>query len=323
MPGGRLTATRATGSERRRGGSWDVCASTQAPARRGLTGEPGVPPCALTSARGAEDFRAPARSRRARAVLGRLRRGRLLDLHRARDHRPARAGPHARGARPRRRPLPRRLALLRRGHDGDSRDRWRRHLRPSGVQRPRRLPDRLGALPRLPDRDRAFGALHAALPRGGAQVAVARAQSVGRRGRGRRDHGRRCDQAGSALRVLPLRDLRRRARPLDAADARRARLRIPVLRRGAHPRDLDRIAPELAPDRLRAPARDARLYGSRDRRQPRRGGARARPGPAAEPLLRDRARRRDLRRDRARGPLRVPGAGRHDQPRHATGSTRR
>ena len=34
------------------------------------------------------------------------------------------------------------------------------------VERPRRLHDRLGALPRLPDRDRALGALRPALPRG-------------------------------------------------------------------------------------------------------------------------------------------------------------
>ena len=53
--------------------------------------------------RGAEDSRAPAGPRRARALLGRLRRDRLLDLLRARDHRPARARPHARGARARRR----------------------------------------------------------------------------------------------------------------------------------------------------------------------------------------------------------------------------
>src|SRR3712207_8264203 len=40
-----------------------------------------------------------------------------------------------------------------------SRDRRRRDLRPPRVQRPRRLRHRLGALPRLPDRDRAVGAV--------------------------------------------------------------------------------------------------------------------------------------------------------------------
>ena len=42
-------------------------------------------------------------------------------------------------------------------------------LRPPRVQRPARLRHRLGALPRLPDRDRALGALPAALPRHGAR----------------------------------------------------------------------------------------------------------------------------------------------------------
>ena len=62
-----------------------------------------------------------------------------------------------------------RLALVRRGDGRDPGDRRRRDLRPAGVQRPARLPDRLGALPRLPDRDRALDAVPAALPRHGAR----------------------------------------------------------------------------------------------------------------------------------------------------------
>ena len=46
-----------------------------------------------------------------------------------------------------------------------ARDGRRRDVRPPRLERPRRLHDRLGALPRLPDRDRALGALRAALPR--------------------------------------------------------------------------------------------------------------------------------------------------------------
>ena len=61
--------------------------------------------------------------------------------------------------------LPARLALVRRGHGGDPRDGRRGDVRPPRVQRPGRVPDRLGAVPRLPDRDRARGALRAALLR--------------------------------------------------------------------------------------------------------------------------------------------------------------
>ena len=64
----------------------------------------------------------------------------------------------------RRRALPDRLALLRRRHSRSPRDGRCRDVRAPRVERPRRVPDRLGALPRLPDRDRALGALPAALP---------------------------------------------------------------------------------------------------------------------------------------------------------------
>ena len=90
-----------------------------------------------------------------------------------------------------------------------------------------------------------------------------------------------------------------------------ARVRVPLLRRGAHARGLDRHAPHLAPDRLRVAARDAGLHRPRDRCEPGRGDQGAGTRPSAQPLLWDRARRRDLRRDRARRALGLPGAGRH------------
>ena len=62
-----------------------------------------------------------------------------------------------------------RLALLRRGHGRDPRDRRRRDVHAARVQRPRRVRDGLGAPPRLPHRHRALDALPAALPRGGAR----------------------------------------------------------------------------------------------------------------------------------------------------------
>ena len=127
--------------------------------------------------------------------------------------------------RARRRALPGRRALVRRGHDRDPGDRRRRHVRPPRVQRPRRLPHRLGALPRLPDRDRALGAFPAALPRRGDAVGLARAQPVGRGRRRRASCSGRRPPARAPLGLLPLRDLRRRARPADPAAARRARLR--------------------------------------------------------------------------------------------------
>ena len=56
-------------------------------------------------------------------------------------------------------------ALLRGGRGCDPGDRRRRHVRQARVQRPARLRDGLGAVPRLPDRRRARGPLHAALHR--------------------------------------------------------------------------------------------------------------------------------------------------------------
>ena len=88
-------------------------------------------------------------------------------------------------------PLPDRLALVCRRHGRAPRDRRRRDVRAPRAQRRRRVPHRLGALPRLPDRDRARRALPAALPRGGAAGRGARPKPVGRDRRRRRDRARR------------------------------------------------------------------------------------------------------------------------------------
>src|ERR671932_607231 len=50
------------------------------------------------------------------------------------------------------------------------------------------------------------------------------------------------------------------------------------------PWDVARAFAVVALDLLRAPARDARLHGARDDREPRRGDAPARPDAAAQPL---------------------------------------
>ena len=94
------------------------------------------------------------------------------------------------------------------------------------------------------------------------------------------------------------------------------RLRDPLLRQRAHAGPLARHAPELARHRVRAPARDARVHRPRDRRELRRGSAAARPRPAAQPVQRDHAGRRDLRADRARRPVRLSVRHRNDRARH-------
>jgi len=98
-------------------------------------------------------------TRRTRARVCRVRRDRLVHLLRAWRDRLARARLHAGGARARRPPLPARCALVCGGDGGDSRDRRCRNVCARGLQRPGGLPHGLGALPRLPDRDRAVGAL--------------------------------------------------------------------------------------------------------------------------------------------------------------------
>ncbi len=106
-----------------------------------------------------------ARPRRSVALRGGVRGDRLVAVHRARDRRGDRARVHA--ARPprRRRGVRPRLALVRGGHRRPAGDRRSGDLRAACVQRPRRIRDGLGALPRLPHRHGALGALRAPLPR--------------------------------------------------------------------------------------------------------------------------------------------------------------
>ena len=110
--------------------------------------------------------RLPARARRAGALLGRVRRDRLVDLLRARHRRAARA--RADAARPARGRARSSCVVALSYAEGTA------AIPETGgaatfVRRAfndlARLRDRLGALPRLPDRDRALGALPAALPR--------------------------------------------------------------------------------------------------------------------------------------------------------------
>ena len=120
-------------------------------------------------------------------------------------------------------------------------------------ERPRRLHDRLGALPRLPDRDRALGALRAALPRRGAPGATRSTATRGtsssasaRSSSSRRSGscaGRRSTRVGI---VVPALDL------LDPARARRARLRPPLLAARAHARHVARPCPDRG---TRSPSR--------------------------------------------------------------------
>ena len=176
-----------------------------------------------------------------------------------------------RGVRPR-------LALLRRGHDRAARDRRSGDVRAPRVQRPRRLRHGLGALPRLPHRHGALGALRARTtsPARSAQPSLREAPwdavvgcAPDRRDRRRaaRRGGRDCTSARSPSRsstcscraMLVLLGLALLLSPDDAR--RRPRLRE---------------RPGLERPRVRAAARDARVHRARDGREPRRGGDRAR-----------------------------------------------
>ena len=79
-------------------------------------------------------------------------------------------------------------------------ERRRGDVHPPRLQRPRRLRDGLGALPRLPDRDRPLDALPPALPRGIALGPFADREPVGRADRDRRHrpHRRRPDHPPDA-----------------------------------------------------------------------------------------------------------------------------
>ena len=161
-----------------------------------------APQAAVTSSCGTQATSASAGSRRSRALLDRVRGDRLVDLLRARNHHAARARLHAARATCDRPALPDRLALLRRGHSGDSRDRRRCDVRPHRVQRLLGLHHGLGALPRLPDRHRAVGPVHAPLRRG--CLLHQDPPPVGRRGRLRRDRGSRGDPAHPSHPPAPL-----------------------------------------------------------------------------------------------------------------------
>ena len=184
--------------------AWSSAACWSPPAPFGSTWRPAEPwPAASRDSSAAS---------RGVARLGRVRRGRLLDLLRARDRRALRARADAVGAARRRRDLHARLALVRRGHGRDPGDGRRGDARPPRVQRPDRVPDRLGAAPRLHDRDRARGPVHAALLRPRGRLAAADAPPVGR-GRGRLHHpGDHAAAADPPPRPLPDRDRRRRGR---------------------------------------------------------------------------------------------------------------
>ncbi len=230
----------------------------------------------------------------------------VVDLLRARDHRAARRRLHAARAARRRPALPRRRPQLRRGDLGPARDRRRGDVRPARRQRPRRLHDRLGALPRLPDRDRPLGAVPAALPRGCPPDRRAQPPPVGHHRRRRRHRRDRRDPDRAPALVLRDRDRRagtRRARP---ARPDRLRLRAPLLTARADARHLARNGADVQVARLLDPARAACLYGSRDGREPRRGGAAAERRPAAVAVRGDRHRRHHVRRDCRRRPLGVP-----------------
>ena len=119
--------------------------------------------------------------------------------------------------------------VVRRGHGRDPRDGRGGDARAPGVQRPGRLPDRLGAPPRLLDRDRARVALRAALLRSRGRLAAPDPPPLGRRRRRvrrARDHAAAADPAAGAV---PDRGRRRRRRVRHAGAPDRARLRVPLL----------------------------------------------------------------------------------------------
>ncbi len=207
-----------------------------------------------------------------------------------------------------------RLALVCGGHHGDPRDGRRRHAGPPRFQRPDRLPDRLGAAPRLRDRDRARCALRAALlrPRGG--LGAADPAPVGRRRRRLHhsdDHGPAADPPAGPV---PDRGRRRRRGVRHPGAADRPRLRLPLLVPRPQQRRRPRHRPDLEPPRVRAAAGDARLHRPGDCREPRPGGSRAGQDDPARPFWRARCGRDRLRPDRDR---RNRGVPRHERPHRA------
>ena len=136
------------------------------------------------------------------------------------------------------------------------------------------------------------------------------------------DRRRRRDPARPPPLVLRARDRRpraRRARPSSCWSSSASRSSSRRTRSRTAPRS--GTAPTFSSLALLDPARDARLHGPRDGREPRRGGAPAGRRPAALALRRDRHRRHHVRRDRGRRPLGVPGPA--DRARHDAGCARR
>ena len=274
---------------------------------------------------GPQDPRARAGTGCAVALRDRVRRDRVVALHRARHRRGRGARPDAARAARHRRGVRARLAVVRGRDDRAAGDGRRRDVRATRVQRPRRLRDRLGALPRLPHRHGALGALRPALPRGRARRAVAPRGAVGRRRRLRVDRRDRRRPHCSADAPPPRLARRRAARPARAGRPGAPRARAPALARDARRGLRVRERPGLERPRLRASAGDARLHRARDGREPRRGGDGA--GSHASPLalLRDRAGRRRDRADRRDRALRLSGCERADRARRgmARGAARR
>ena len=264
-----------------------------------------------------------ASSRCAVALRGRLRRDRVLALHRARDR--GALGARADAACPIR--SGRRSSSSSRCRTRKGRRRSRRsgrgHVRAPRVQRPGRLRDRLGALPRLPHRDGALGALRPALSRRGDRRPSLRRVPVGR--------GRR----RGVIVVSRAFGSSRRTRALLGASSSRVLdlvvqsvlvvLGLALLLSPDELADgLDLARARMGRPRVRAAAGDARVHGARDGREPRGGGARAGSHAAAVALLRDRSRRRRDRADRRDRALRIPGR-RRDRARRgvARGAARR
>ena len=204
-----------------------------------------------------------------------------------------------------------RRALLRGGHRGDPRDRRRGHASSGAPSTTRRLHDRLGALPRLPDRDRAGGAVRAALPRRGGRCDALADEPwdvvVGRR-RDRRDRGRAARAPAAASTGS------RSSSPVIALV-----VQLPLICSDSPPRS--RLGPrggrrprhgaDVGVDRLRRPAGDARLHRPRDRRQPRGGGTRAGHGRCRAACSPASARRSSSRSRSASSPSRrFPEEGR-------------
>ena len=171
-----------------------------------------------------------------------------------------------------------RLALVRGGHRRAPGDRRRRDLRAARVQRPRRVRDGLGALPRLPHRHGALGALRPPLPRRRDRPGVAARVAVGR---GRRLRAHRRDR-GSARRSPDAPPPRRRSRSRCSTCSCRASSCSSGSRSCSRPRrsaraSASRAARTGATSRSRSRWRCSRTPGSR----PSRTSQRRRPSRVA------------------------------------------